>query len=87
MGSPKSAVSGDVDAAEAERIVQEWLAPSALARIKLREKYAHNPNPRQYLAELRALPELKKEAAELECLLPGEKKSGSQCDRALRDRF
>ena len=40
MGSPKPAVSGDVDAAEAERIVQEWLAPSALARIRLREKYA-----------------------------------------------
>ena len=84
MGSPLQAAAVDVTAAETDRIVAEWLTPSALARIGLRAKYAQNPDPQAYLKELRALPELPKGSAELACLLPGAARKGIPARAAER---
>ena len=57
MGSPPKQVQSDIAAFKGADLVKIWLAPTALERIKLRDRYTEEYNPKAYLRELRALPE------------------------------
>ena len=71
MGSPPKQVQSDIAAFKGADLVKIWLAPTALERIKLRDRYTEEYNPKAYLRELRALPELPRSADPIYTLPPG----------------